>query len=249
MPIRLYTIPGEASDCSYLPFETARMEYRLCRGLLGAEFEPLLARGWRRFGQVLFRPACPQCNQCRGIRIDVRDFQPSRSQRRALKRNSDVKLVVQKSSYSQERQRLYDTYHADMHERRDWPQRMVTRAEYFDSFLSGNAQCGYDFLYYRAGRLDGVGVVDLTPNAVSAVYFYYEPSWRPQGPGIYSIMKQIEFARETGRRHVYLGFWVAGCQSMAYKNQFLPHELLDAFVDDHTVPRWCRVDEVKSLGQ
>ena len=243
MPISLYTIPGEASECSYLPLETQRMEYRLCRGLDGAEFEPLLSRGWRRFGQVLFRPKCPACVQCRGIRIDVHDFKPSRAQRRALKRNEDVELVVRRASYSADHQRLYDAYHADMHERRDWPMRTVTRAEYHDSFMAGNSLCGHDFLYYRAGRLEGVGVVDLTPNALSAVYFYHAPAWRPLGPGIFSIMRQIEFARATGRRHVYLGFWVSACQSMSYKSQFTPHELLAAFVSDDEQPEWRKIEE------
>ena len=40
-------------------------------------YEGLLERGWRRFGRTLFRPTCRRCSECRSIRIDLRNFQPT----------------------------------------------------------------------------------------------------------------------------------------------------------------------------
>ena len=82
--------------CMYLPTETASLTYRIIRDLTPQQYNELLRRGWRRFGCEFFRPACPQCVQCRSLRLPLADFRPSRSQKRALRRNAEIRVVVQK---------------------------------------------------------------------------------------------------------------------------------------------------------
>src|SRR6266851_3419485 len=81
--------------CSYLPYEIASLEYRILAGVTARAYQDLLQRGWRRFGQDFFRPACPQCVKCRSLRIKVDEFKPSRSQRRAMQHNSRIRVVIQ----------------------------------------------------------------------------------------------------------------------------------------------------------
>ena len=71
--------------CTYLPDETASLEYRVFDDLDAADFQPLLERGWRRFGNYCFRPACSACGECRSIRIDAASFRPTKSQRKTLR--------------------------------------------------------------------------------------------------------------------------------------------------------------------
>jgi len=225
-------------SCSYLPAETASLEYRIYAGLTETRYRARLERGWRRHGVHLFRPVCPQCRQCRSLRVLVDQFRPSRSQRRTLQRNADVRLVVQRPTVTAEHIRLYNAYHRDMQARRGWPDRETDAAEYEQSFLAGDWPCAREFLYFRDDELIGVGLVDLFQDAVSSVYFYHDPEWRPQGPGTFSILSELEFCRETGRRYNYLGYWIAPCGSMAYKAGFRPHELLDEYVGDDETPVW-----------
>ena len=74
--IRFKTPPDA---CPYLPSEIASLEYRRLAGVTGRAYQELLRRGWRRFGHDFFRPACPQCRKCRSLRIDVGEFNPSRT--------------------------------------------------------------------------------------------------------------------------------------------------------------------------
>ena len=66
-------------ECSYLPEETSRLAFRLVRSLDPAEYAALLARGWRRQGMSVFRSDCPACEKCRGLRVDVAAFRPTKS--------------------------------------------------------------------------------------------------------------------------------------------------------------------------
>lgn len=227
--------PGE---CSYLPAETASLEYRYLLDITPVEFEAMLARGWRRQGACFFRPACPRCVKCRSLRIDVEAFQPSKSQRRCLKRNADVRLVVRKASLTQQHLAIFDAYHADMHRRRGWSYEPTTGEEYARTFLAGHFSFASEFLYMRGRELLGVGLVDATPHAMSSIYFYHHPAWRPAGPGTYSVLREIQFAKETGRKWLYLGYWIAENASMAYKNRFTPHEILDRYIGDDEEPVW-----------
>ena len=62
------------------------MEYRVMTNVTPDELEWMLTRGWRRFGHLYFRPACPACSECVSLRIPVATFAPTKSQRRAWKR-------------------------------------------------------------------------------------------------------------------------------------------------------------------
>ena len=67
----------EPRVCSYLPAEVASLELRAIAAMSPAECGDLLARGYRRFGWQVFRPACRNCSKCLSVRIPVQQFNPS----------------------------------------------------------------------------------------------------------------------------------------------------------------------------
>ena len=230
------TMPPE--PCMYLPDRTATMVYRFGRDVPAADYEALLTRGWRRFGSVIFRHECAGCSSCISLRVPVRGFRPSKSQRKALRRNADVSIVTQPVSVTDEHLELFNAYHADMHQRRGWRRESITDDEYWLTFIDGEQEFAYEMLYYRERKLIGVGIVDLLPHSSSGVYFYHDPAWRPNSPGTFSLIMEIEAAKAAGREHHYLGYWVEENQSMQYKARFRPHELLDVHVDLDELPPW-----------
>lgn len=238
--------PGE---CSYLPDETASLEYRYLLDIAPAEFEAMLARGWRRQGACFFRPGCPRCTKCRSLRVDAAAFSPNKGQRRCLKKNEGVRLVVRKPSLTREHLDVFNAYHADMHLRRGWSREHTTAEEYARTFLAGHFEFAQEFLYLRGSELVGVGLVDVTPGALSSIYFYHRPHWRPLGPGTFSALKELEYAKQTGRRWLYLGYWIAENASMSYKNRFTPHEILERYVGEGEAPVWRAPDDSEAAGE
>ena len=226
--------------CSYLPEEESRSDYRFLMSVSDEEYSAMLARGWRRQGVSFFRPACRACLKCRPLRVDVRNFSPTRSQRRCLRRNADVTLTVRPPQVSPEHLDLYDAYHADMHDRRGWEQDPTDAEDYVRSLIGPGYPFAREFAYHRGDELVGIGLVDAVPDALNSIYFYHHPDWRPLGPGTYSVLREIEYARETGRDWVYLGFWIPENASMSYKNRYGPHEILEGRPGNSEEPAWSR---------
>lgn len=229
--------------CSYLPDEESSLEYRLIPSLSREGYNFLLERGWRRQGLSIFRPACAACSECVSLRVDVQNFRPRKSQRKVLRRNADVRVSVQRATISTEHIELFNAWHRDMHTRSGWPYHESAASDYFESFLSRDCDYAMEFRYYRGDRLIGVGLVDELEEAASSVYFYHAPDWRPDSPGTFSALQEIERTRDRGGRWLYLGYRVAGCQSMSYKNRFRPHEILAEYVADEDEPSWIPPEE------
>ena len=94
--------------------------------------------------------------------------------------------------------------------------------EYRDPGLAGeDAPAGQ-------GRLLGIGLCDLTPTALSSVYFYFDPREERRSLGTFSALYELQWAKDNTRSHWYAGYWVPGARTMAYKARFQPAELLGA---------------------
>jgi arginine-tRNA-protein transferase len=236
--VELQRCRSAPDPCSYLPGEAASLDYRIIPELSPLAYQDLLSRGWRRFGWTFFRPACPACQECRGIRIVVDRFEPSRSQRRNWLRNSDLRVIVQPPTISRRHLDLYNQFHADMHSRKGWRPRHILRREYQATYLTGGGGCAREFLYLAGETLIAVGLADIVPEALSSVYCFYDPSWRDRGLGVFSVLTQLDYARRQGLTHQYLGYWVEECRSLVYKSQYRPHEFLAGYPPDDEPPRW-----------
>src|SRR6478609_1393338 len=90
----LIRVVEKPRQCSYLPRQTASLELRAIVNMSPAEYAGLLARGYRRFGWQVFRPACPNCAACRSVRIALAQFEPNSHERRVLRQNSDVRAQL-----------------------------------------------------------------------------------------------------------------------------------------------------------
>jgi len=227
--------------CGYWPERVARDLVLDPRDPRLLDFYPMaLDWGFRRSGDILYRPHCQGCRACVAVRIPVDAFAPDRSQRRCLARNAHVEMRVLPAERTEEQLALYQRYLGARHRGGGMDDHGSTE---FDQFLVGRwAQGRFIELRERdahgPGRLLAVAVTDVLQTALSAVYTFYDPDESARGLGTFAILKQIEWARREGRAHLYLGYWIDGHHKMDYKRRFQPLEAFDGrgwrpFAQDH----------------
>lgn len=158
--------------------------------------------------------------------------------RRTARRNEDLEVLLGRPSVTAAHLDLYQRYHADMHRRRGWSGKAIDAEEYFFTFVDGHHDFGHELLFLLDGELIGVALVDLLPEAISAVYCYYDPQLRQRGLGVFSLLQQIRLARARGIAHLYLGFWIEDNQSMRYKARYRPHQILAGRPELEQEPEW-----------
>jgi arginine-tRNA-protein transferase len=103
---------------------------------------------------------------------------------------------------------------------------MTGSQEEFLSFLYRSPVDTLEFCYFLGRRLIGVSLADACPDLLSSVYMYFDPHYRRRSLGTYSILWEIQYARQRQLSYYYLGFYVGACRKMSYKASFRPFELL-----------------------
>jgi len=213
--------------CGYWPEREARdlvLDPRDPR--LSGYYPMALEWGFRRSGDIVYRPSCGSCRACVPVRIPVAAFCPDRSQRRCLVRNADVEAHIVAPSSHAEYLDLYQRYLGARHRGGGMDDH---GAHEFEQFLIGSWNDGR-FLELRqrnTHRLLAVAVSDVLPDALSAVYTFFDPEEAARGLGTLGVLKQLEWAQRDTRAHLYLGYWIAGHPKMAYKRRFQPLEAFD----------------------
>ena len=76
------------------------------------------------------------------------------------------------------------------------------------------------------GRLVGIGYVDALSEGLSAIYFFYDPDERHRSLGTFNVLTILDHARRLGIPYLYLGYFVEGCQSLEYKANFKPNQVI-----------------------
>lgn len=213
--------------CGYFPDRVARdLVVDPCDPRLSRQYPLALAWGFRRSGDLVYRPHCRGCRACLAVRVPVADFAPNRSQKRCLARNSDVEARIVAAQRTDEHLALYRRYLGARHAGGGMDDHGESE---FEQFLVGSWSDGrFMELRERDGhRLLAVAVTDLVEGALSAVYTFYDPDQAVRGLGTLAILQQIEWARRDGRAHLYLGYWIAGHGKMDYKRRYQPLEGFD----------------------
>lgn len=212
-------------QCPYLPSRTARMPLRMpTRKIEPAEFDARLAAGDRRSGVYLYNTACPGCQACESIRLEVDRFHPSRTQNRVLRRGKKM-LTTEIGEPLVDRQRI-DLFNAHRSGRGlAWREPSIDEFEY-RAFLVETCCDTLEIRYLLDGRLIAVAIADRGAKSLSAVYCYFDPAYSYLSPGVYSILTQIELGRRWNLQYLYLGYYVAGSPHMKYKESYRPHERL-----------------------
>jgi arginine-tRNA-protein transferase len=228
----LFQYVAPPSRCGYLPQQKWSLEYEYVASMTADEYLERLIDNWRRFGNMMFRPACQTCRACRSLRVVVERFRPDRSQKRCRQTNEGiVERRIGKPAVNRAKLALYDRYHAFQTDAKGWPRQPPRdAASYAESFVDHPFPVE-EWCYYLKGQLIGVGYVDVLPGSpaggLSAIYFFYDPRLRDHSLGTWNILCLLDEAARRQLPYVYLGYYVEGSGSMSYKTRFAPNQLRD----------------------
>ena len=213
----------ESFPCNYLDGQKERLLVATDTRLHNAvQYDWLMSQGFRRSGDQIYKPYCINCRACQSIRIPVKDFVASKSQKRNLKKNSE--LIIETSDHLKpEYWALFERYINEVHyDGAMYP----ANAEQYTSFLQSSITTQKFIELHDNNKLIAVAVTDDLDSALSAVYTFYDPQYKSRGIGVFCILKQIELAQQMGKNYLYLGYQIDECQKMNYKNRFHKHERL-----------------------
>jgi arginine-tRNA-protein transferase len=153
----------------------------------------------------------------------VAEFRETRLQRRILKKNADLEVVPTPVTLREEHLQLYRRYLSARHP--DAATCSTDRDGYWE-FIASQWADTFLLEFRVKTRLIAVAVIDRVPEALSAVYTFFDPIAATRSLGSLAVLWQIHEARRLGMQWVYLGYWIENCRKMMYKNQYRPLEAL-----------------------
>ena len=219
------TVYDEPEDCPYLAERTARLPLQVpSQRVTPAQIDERLACGQRRTGEFVYEVHCPQCRACIPIRLRASRVRFSRTHQRTLRRNDKkIQATVGPVTVDPRRIALFNQHRASRGLGK--ADHRIDSEEYAWAFQRSCFDT-FEISYWLDGQLVCVSICDRGDISLSAVYTYYDSTWAKLSLGTYSILKQIEFCRQTGREFLYLGYFIAASRHMSYKGLFLPNERL-----------------------
>ncbi|TVY88598.1 Arginyl-tRNA--protein transferase [Lachnellula willkommii] len=149
-----------------------------------------------------------------------------------------LQVTLEADNFTEEKYVLFENYQRLVHHE---PPGRISKSG-FKNFLCSSplprSETSFDGKEHKLGsyhqcyRIDGkliaIGVLDLLPQCVSAVYFMYHESVNEFSFGKIGALREIALAQERGYKWWYAGFYIHNCVKMRYKGDYSPQYMLDS---------------------
>jgi len=189
-------------------------------------YNDLIQHGFRRSGGYIYRPHCPNCQECISVRIPVKQHQLSRNEQRVIRRNSDVNISSIQGKFREEHFDLYRRY--INHRHNEGSMANPSKADYHRFLICDWTETLF-FEFRKHRQLIAVAVSDVMSTGLSAVYTFFDPDYESRSLGHFAILEQIKEAQTRDLEFLYLGYWIKECNKMSYKRRYRP---LEGYIND-----------------
>ncbi|MDQ3799723.1 MAG: arginine-tRNA-protein transferase [Acidobacteriota bacterium] len=191
------------------------------------QMDALWRKGWRHFGVHFYRYNLGfyeyEIRRVIPLRIRLADFKFSKSQRRVLNKNAELEASIRPVRIDAEKESLFER-----HKRR---------------FKSGVPDSIYDFLseiepaavpcealeacVFEGEKLLAASFFDVGADSISSIYAMFEPAQEKRSLGILTMLLEIRYALDAGKKFYYSGYAYEGNSFYDYKKRFSALESFD----------------------
>jgi len=197
-----------------------------CLDASPAEMDQFWADGWRHFGVWFFRyreviHGADQFNVL-PLRLDLRHFTLTRSQKRILTKNCDIRMAFRPAFVDETKETLF------LKHRLRFKENVPSSLDDFLSPYPDSVPClNLELCLYLGDKLVGVTFLDIGETATSAVYAMFDPAETQRSLGILMMLQSIQFSRERECRYYYPGYAYREPSAYDYKKRFVGLEYLE----------------------
>jgi len=190
------------------------------------QMDELWANGWRRFGTCFYRYSSTFRGdaevEVQPLRLLIEKFCPSKSQRRVLRRNSDLTFKVGPTCIDDTRRQLFEAHKQRFRE---------NRPPSLDYYLGPQPAIGpcenVELALYEGTKLVAASYLDIGQTAASGVYAMFDLDQSRRSLGIYLMLLAIDYARKRGCRYYYPGYAFHSPSHYDYKKRLNATEWFD----------------------
>ena len=190
------------------------------------QLDLLLAEAWRHFGTHFFRYSLAvyreEIRRVIPLRIRLADFNLSKSQRRVLRKNEDLRMEIRPIAITAESNALFHC-----HKQRFDHSVPESIYDFLSNEPATTPNQGREIAIYSDERLVAVSYFDIGAACASGIYAIFDPDEATRRLGIFTMLKEIEYARSTGSAFYYHGYAYDGESFYDYKKRFSALERFD----------------------
>ena len=156
------------------------------------------------------------------LRICLKDFTISKSQRRVRRKNQDLQTVIRPIEITTEKEVLFQEH------KRRFNHSVPDSVYDFLSRSPANLPCeALEVSVYQQGKLLAASFFDVGEKSVSAVYAMFDTGESSRSLGIFTMLSVISYASKNGKTFYYPGYSYQGNSFYDYKKRFSALEVFD----------------------
>lgn len=186
--------------CSYIPSKEERVAIVLEKEMhSGENFEMLLANGFRRSGNTLYKPQCDTCQACQALRVAVQDFSLQK-----VKNDYGQKAnICVGKSVANSTKKWFELYAKYIEGRHASGSMYPPREKEFFEFADCTWLTMHYLHIYDGEDLVAIAITDILENSASAFYTFFDPDYE-LSLGTYAVLCQLEYCRQYNKQWLYL---------------------------------------------
>jgi arginine-tRNA-protein transferase len=192
-----------------------------------------LSRGWYRMGSTIFTTHFLFFNNqpysAIWVRVDLRNFSFSRSQRKLLRKNRQVfESRIGDSTIDEEREALYERYAGAFNGRLS-PTIRDSLEDYGEETVFQTQEVTVRERVSQ--QLVACSYFDLGDRSAASILGIFDPELKTFSLGYYTMLLEMEYCLEQGLRYYYPGYVVPGYPRFDYKLRLGPASYYDIRTD------------------